>query len=340
MLAHVVLQVRKTSKEAAVNSTVGVLALNVLGAGGIGDSWQTGGLNASTRVECIADAPAPCLAGGCGSVWMQSDECAVLNATHVSVIGKALSPAVALLHLSVAARTLRERLYSFALHVPVWNGSGWQFASIGWRLEVQAVADAQRSEVRVGREYEASPPGDVAFEANHLEQLVVTIAARDADGAPINRTGERITVCFVSAQGTTPVELARFDAASAVYVVRATIPQPGEYVLLLGTDANAAEPSTARVLVVCAMGYTEIESVCSEEVSKQQLIVGGTIGGMFLLVGAVGIYLLRKHRAHARRFILSFLKVEALLTFKVGVELCRRYRSLGPSPYLVCGALM
>ena len=42
---------------------------------------------------------------------------------------------------------------------------------------------------------------------------------------------------------------------------------------------------------------------------------------MFLLVGAVGIYLLRKHRAHARRFILSFLKVEALLTFKVGVEL-------------------
>jgi hypothetical protein len=42
---------------------------------------------------------------------------------------------------------------------------------------------------------------------------------------------------------------------------------------------------------------------------------------MFVLVGAVGIYLLRKHRGHARRFILSFLKVEALLTFKVAVEL-------------------
>ena len=68
MLAHVVLQVRKTSKEAAVNSTVGVLALNVLGAGGIGGSWQAGGLNAATRVECIADAAALCLAGGarCG----------------------------------------------------------------------------------------------------------------------------------------------------------------------------------------------------------------------------------------------------------------------------------
>jgi hypothetical protein len=147
MRPQLALQLRKTSKEATTSSTLGVLALNVLGQGGIGDGWQTGGLKASTGLEYMADAPSACSDGGCATVWMQSRERAVFNATHVGLIGKKLLPAVAQLNISVSARSLTERLYSFFLRVSVWSGSGsgWQFASIDARLDVRAVADAQQS---------------------------------------------------------------------------------------------------------------------------------------------------------------------------------------------------
>ena len=41
MRPQLALQLRKTSSDAATSSTLGVLALNVLGRGGIGDGWQT-----------------------------------------------------------------------------------------------------------------------------------------------------------------------------------------------------------------------------------------------------------------------------------------------------------
>ena len=199
MRPQLALQLRKTSSDAATSSTLGVLALNALGRGGIGDGWQTGGLNSTAvRVECTADAPVACFAdGGCETVWLQSGDCSGHNATLVTLIGKTLAPAVAQLQLSFAARSLRERLYSFFLHVPVWSGSGWQFASIDARLQIHAVADAQRSEVRVGRANEVDLPGSVV-EVSHLDQLVVEIGARDVDGAPIHRMGERIAVQIVS----------------------------------------------------------------------------------------------------------------------------------------------
>ena len=318
------LQLRKTSSDATTSSTLGVLALNALGRGGIGDSWQTAGLNSTAvRVECTADAPVACFAdGGCETVWLQSGDCSGHNATLVTLIGKTLAPAVAQLHLSFAARSLRERLYSFFLHVPVWNGSGWQFASIDARLQIHAVADAQQSEVRVGRENEVDLPGSVV-EVSHLDQLVVEIGARDVDGAPIHRMGERIAVQIVSLECKPNLtELAQFDAdrVPPVYVARISIAQPGEYLVRLDTDTDTAGSSKASVRVVCAKGYSELERMCSQEVSKTQLYVGCAIGGMFVVVGAAGIHLLYTHRAHARLFVLSFLKMEVLLAFKAATE--------------------
>lgn len=210
MLPQVALQVRMASKDAAANSTLGVLALNVLGPGGIGDSWQTGGLNSSMRLECTADAPLACFGDGCATVWMQSDDCAVFNATHVRLTGKALSPAVAQLRISVAPQSLHEGLYLFALRVPVWNGSGWRFPSIDAQLEVRAVADAHQSEVRVEIESDPSRPEGGVLVANHLEALMVEIVARDINGVPIKRMGERIAVRFVGSDGASRTELAKF----------------------------------------------------------------------------------------------------------------------------------
>ena len=105
MLPQITLHVRMTAKDAAANSTLGLLALNVLGQGGIGDGWQTGGLNSSASLECTADAPLACFGDGCATLWLQSDECAVLNATHVRLKGKyAFCPAADLGRSAVAAR--------------------------------------------------------------------------------------------------------------------------------------------------------------------------------------------------------------------------------------------
>ncbi len=322
MLPQLALQVRKTSKHATTSSTLGVLAVNVLGQGGIGDGWQTGGLNATTRLECTADAPSACSDGGCATVWMQSGECAVFNATHVGLIGKKLLPAVAQLNISVAARSLVERLYSFLLYVPVWNGSGWRFASIAARLDVRAVADAQQSEVRVRSASDSSRPGSAAVVVNHLEKVAVEIVARDVDGALINRTGETITVRVVRSDRTANVtELAQFDVGRGVYFVSAAIGTPGEYVVLLDTDAHTPAASKASVRVVCADGYTELQHACSQTDATRDIILGSIFGALVLGFLGLLVHMIRVHRDRWRAFLLSFLRHEGVVALKVLFEL-------------------
>jgi hypothetical protein len=92
-------------------------------------------------------------------------------------------------------------------------------------------------------------------------------------------------------------------------------------VVLLETDAHTAAASKASVRVICAKGFRQDGSACTEETSETQMIVGGTIGGVFVLVGASGGWLLYKNRAHALRFLVSFFKSEFLLVFKTMNEL-------------------
>jgi hypothetical protein len=322
MRPQLALQLRKTSSDATTSSTLGVLALNALGRGGIGDGWQTGGLNASTELECMADAPSACSYGGCAKVWMQSRECAVFNATHAGLIGKKLQPAVAQLNIAVAARSLLERRYSFVLHVPVWSGSGWQFASIDARLDVRAVADAQQSEVPVGSASDPSRPGSAAAVVNHLEKVVVEIVARDVDGALINRTGETITVRVVrSARTANVTELAQFDAARGVYFVSAAIGTPGEYVVLLETDAHTPAASKASVRVICADGYTELQHACSQTDATTNMILGCIFGALLLGLLGLLVHMIRVHRDRWRAFLLSFLIHEGVVALELLFEL-------------------
>jgi hypothetical protein len=317
MQRQLALRVRKLSKDAAASSTLSVLALNVLGPGGIGDGWQTGGLNASTRLECAADAPSACSTGGCATLWLQSDECDALRVARVGMTGKSLTAAVAQLQISVTARSLPEGLHRFSMYAPVWNGSGWMFASIDARLDVQAVADAELSEVRLG----GASSADILV--NHQEKMEIVILARDVDGAPINRTGERIDVRIVSADRTaSQTEVAQFDATRAMYFVIVTIAKPGEHAVLIETDAeDSRSAAKARIRVVCAKGYWQGAGACTDETSMTQMILGGTIGGVFVVVGASGGWLLHKNRAHALRFLVSFYKREFSLVFKTMAEL-------------------
>jgi hypothetical protein len=320
MQPQVALHVRKISKETVARTALGVLALNVLVPGGIGDGWQTGGLrdlNASTRFKCAADAPSEYSAGGCATLWLQSDECAVLDVADIRMTGKSLTAAVAQLQISATARSLSERLYNFIMHVPVWNGSSWMFMSIEASLKVEAVADAQLSQVSLGSERRAE------VLVNHKEQTEIVVCARDVDGASINRTGENIIVRIVSAdRRANRTEVAQFDAARSVYFVTVTIAQPGEHAVLIETDAeDGRSAAKARIRVACAKGYGQDAGACTEEASKTQMILGGTIGGVFVVVGASGGWLLYKNRAQALRFLVSFFKGEFMLVFKTMTEL-------------------
>jgi hypothetical protein len=197
----------------------------------------------------------------------------------------------------------------------VWNGSGWMFVSIDARLDVQAVADAQRSEVRVGR------AGGIQARVNHLERLRIDILARDVEGALINRTGERMSVRLVSSDRTADrTELAQFDAARAMYFAAVTISKPGGYSVDIETETGGPARK-AHVDVECAQGYVQNGAECSAEAGKMQAVVGGTIGAVFLVVVVLGLGLLYKNRAHALRFALSFFKREFLLVYKMTTEL-------------------
>jgi hypothetical protein len=247
---------------------------------------------------------------------------AVFNGTHVGLIGKKLLPAVAQLHLSFAARSLRERLYSFFLHVPVWSGIGWQFASIDARLDVRAVADAQQSEVRVGSASDPSRPGSAAAVANHLEIVAVEIVARDVDGALINRTGETITVRVVRSDRTANVtELAQFDAARGVYFVSAAIGTPGEYAVLLDTGVHTPAASQATVRVICADGYTEVHHACSQTDATTNMILGCIFGALLLGLLGLLVHMIRVHRDRWRAFLLSFLIHEGVVALELLFEL-------------------
>jgi hypothetical protein len=204
----------------------------------------------------------------------------------------------------------------FSMHVPVWNGSGWMFVSIRARLDVQAVADAQLSEVSLGSVHGAETW------ANHLEAVEIAVVARDVDGAPIHRTGERIVVRIVSTDRmVNQTEIAQFDATRAVYFVEVTIGQPGEHAVFIETEAG--EPvRKARIWVACVNGYAEVRGECVEvETGEVQAVVGGTIGAVFLIVVVLGLGLLHKNRAHALRFALLFFKREFLLVYKMMTQL-------------------
>jgi hypothetical protein len=165
---------------------------------------------------------------------------------------------------------------------------------------------------------------------NHKEQTEIVVCARDVDGASIKRTGENIIVRIVSAdRRANRTEVARFDADRSVYFVTVTIAQPGEHTVLIETE-DGRSAAKARIRVACAKGYGQDAGACTEEASKTQMILGGTIGGVFVVVGASGGWLLYKNRAHALRFLVSFFKGEFMLVFKTMVE------SSGISQAIVC----
>ena len=327
MSSQIALNAFKTSEEAAVSTSLAVVASDVLGPGGIGDAWLVGGLNSSMTMACTSTAPSNCDGSTCSIVWLQpeSDGCSIFNSSHIRVVMTELSLALAMLKVTGTTRGLREREYRFQLHVPAFNGSAWRWVSIRGTFDVRAVADAALSRIRL---LLAASDDTVFGVVNHLDDLKVEVEAFDVDGNRVTRAGEQITIVIKDSAGNRTVPL-QFNSIKRTYV--ATFPplsreagrlgRPGVHDVYLATPTTTGLVYRMHFSVVCVAGFTETDQSCVEAANDVEKIVGGTIGAVLLVVLVLGLGLLYKNRVHALRFALSFFQLEFLLVVKTMAEL-------------------
>ena len=319
MRAKVLLTATKAAGMGAFTS-LGVLAFNVLGRGGIGDSWQADGLNASTTLfECSTAVPTSCAAGPCSTVWLQSPDCAVLNTSHIRITGKDLQASMAQVHIAAIARSLKEQLYPFVMHLPISNGSSWRHLPIDGELSVRAIADAALSDVQLQNTApDAAHNTAAAIPAG--DELRVNIVARDSDGFVINRSGEMILVTSQGPDGTNHTELAAFDETTGLYSTAVLTRATGVHSLFIEAAGLKTAFRRAMYTVVCAPGRTDSGTAC-EAADSEQLIVASIIAAVILAVLLVFAFLLWKKRSTVKEFFVSFASLEGLLVAEMCLEI-------------------
>jgi hypothetical protein len=304
MRAKVLLKATKTrDANMAALASLGVLAFNVLGRGGIGGAWQTEGLNSSTTFVCSTVVPTSCPIGACRTVWLQSQDCAVLNTSHILMTGKELQTSMAQIHIVAKPRSLREQQYDFVIHIPVSNGSNWHHIPIHGELSVRASADPTLSDVRLQN---TVPIGD---------ELRVEIVARDIDGFIINRSGEMISVTVQGPDGMNHTELVTFDAPTGLYSAALRTRITGPHTLFIETSGFEAAFRRAAYTVVCARGFMGCEPADGAQLIVASIIAAGIVAVLLLFA-----LLLWKKRSRVKELLVSFASLEGLLVVEIGLE--------------------
>jgi hypothetical protein len=334
MSTQVALYALKTSKEAAVSTSLAVVAFDVLGPGGIGDTWLVGGLDTSVTMGCASTTPSNCEQSTCSTVWLQpeSDGCDVLNTSHIHVAVAKLSPALAVLNVTGATRGLREREngteYRFQLHMPAFNGSAWRWASIRGALDVRAVADAALSTIRL---LLAASDDTVSGMVNHEDDLKVEVEAFDVDGNRVSRAGEQIRIVIKDSAGENRTVPLQFNGTMRTYV--ATFPplsretgrlgRPGVHDVYLATLTAAGLVYRMHFTVSCADGFAHDGSKreCLRVESNRYVILGGAVGAIVFAALLFLLYTMLKHKERAKAMLVSFLRHEFLLSVELAWEL-------------------
>ena len=315
----------KTSVEASESSSLAVFAFGVLETGGVGDRWVTGGINSSLTTACSSTAPSACEGTTCTKVWLESGDCSLLGSSHVNVTMQRLSPALATLSITASTRGLQERTYPFGIHVPVSNGTAWQFTSISGTLRVRAVADATLSEFRMVLSFGDNLTTDV----NHYEELQVQVVPVDVDGNRINRSGEQISIILRDSVGMNRTFALQFDASTRKYAANFTAldtrGRPGMHVAYLAVESEA-EPGVARRVawklsyeVVCAAGHLHDQDLggCHPDENRTYTIVALTLSALLVPILLLLVCLVYKNKDKARLLVFSFARYELYLSAKL-----------------------
>jgi hypothetical protein len=96
----------------------------------------------------------------------------------------------------------------------------------------------------------------------------------------------------------------------------------GSYTLRVGLADAWNETLGARGQCVLLEQTVSIEaSVEASLLSVEQVIIVSVIGVLLVIVALISIYVVRKHPHRARELVLSFLRRETLLAFKIMMEL-------------------
>jgi hypothetical protein len=328
MNSQITLVALKTSKEAAISTSLAVVAFDVLGPGGIGDAWLVGGLDASLSVGCASTAPSNCEGSTCPTVWLQPeiDGCEVLSTSHIHVAVAKLSPALAALNVTGATRGLREREYRFQLHLPAFNGSAWRWVPIRGTLDVRAVADAALSRIRLRL---AASDDNVSGAVNHQDDLMVEVEAFDVDGNRVSRTGEQISIVIKDSAGDNRTVPLQFNGSTYIAAFpplsreAGRLGRPGVHYMYLKTLTTAGLVYRMPFVVSCADGskYDGSKRKCLQVESNRYVILGGAVGAIVFAALLFLLYTMLKHKERAKAMLVSFLRHEFLLSVELAWEL-------------------
>ena len=186
--AAVAFVAHKLAQQLPARARVYVVAFNVAGPMGIRDLCRLNGLSTDSTISC--GPPALCgPAEECSTIWMEPPACAQFANISLTIVRgeSTFSEATASLELELRGTFVPEWTYPFLLHVPVTNNVSWAYRSISASLKVTAVADPERSVVRVcqrspGARCESAAGASLVSYNGGAPPVSATILAKDSDG--------------------------------------------------------------------------------------------------------------------------------------------------------------
>jgi hypothetical protein len=145
--------------------------------------------------------------------------------------------------------------------------------------------------------------------------MKVHVEAFDCDGRPINYTRSDLEFSF----GGTPLAVT-WNAGSnhyAAHVPSTLTAQPGQYELIV----SASSGWDGRRVTECVLHRRTIDAVVVLGVSVQMIALSAFAGAGLVILAGAAVYVVRKHRHRVRQLLLSLLRREALLVYKIVAEL-------------------
>jgi hypothetical protein len=337
----VTLKAVKTNHQVEFVTEIVVIASNTAVLGGIQDAWLENGLRLPLSLRC--GQPDACnVPNDCSIVWLETQNCMVLNESHFTLRPLELQAALAFLELGVRPLSLREGSYAYRIHLPVPNDLTFPTTVLEGTLEVVAVPSPELSDVWICSGVQQCDAA-TALEPNikHLPEAFVYIAVKDIDGYSIDRPNILLSILHVAeplSRNTT--FSAVFESSTSRYVVAlGNFETPGEHRIFIATDASESSASQfekARFSVVCSDGYI-IDKGTSRcvvgEFNTTWLFVGACATALVVMSGL--FFLVRRRRLQLQAIIMMLLTEVGQLV----LSLCMALGNLATDG-IVCDSLL
>jgi hypothetical protein len=206
-------------------------------------------------------------------------------------------------------------------------------SEVRFQTKIEALASCERSKAALmqsdGRSRNASVVPAHSSLRTDAALVFVELLVFDVDGIPIQVSRPESEAQWSSSKTSTsigPPTKPLEDGGTGNRFVASVEPSlrntRGSYTLRVGLLDAWNETLGARGKCVLLEQTVSIEaSVEASLLSVEQVIIVSVIGVLLVIVAVIAIYVVRKHPHRARELVLSFLRREALLAFKIMMEL-------------------